>query len=246
MLQRRTAQGGTAQHGTAQHSTVGDSTAQHSTAQHSTAQHSTAQHSTAQHSTAQHSTPDGGFVIHGCHWQQEVGDVSNVYPQLKVAAGQLTHMQCVIYVFAAGRINATDGQMPQVFPAVSAWRCQDLHTKGKGQGSDVNATDGQRSQVLPCSQCVEVLIDWLIEICASLCSCISQVGTRYASPPIQNALQQAVDVSEDTQKGKDDAVTATLHMGRCLRCSLYAVHRCNKMHAPGKGRGSQSVNGVLM
>ena len=126
-----TAQHSRAQRGTAQHSTAQCGTAQHSVARHSVARHSTAQHSTAQHSTAQHSTawhtPDGGLVIHGCHWQQEVGDVSNVHPQLKVAAGKLTHMQCVIYVFAAGRVDATDGQMPQVFPAVSAWRYQNTH-----------------------------------------------------------------------------------------------------------------------
>ncbi len=127
MAQHSTAWHGTAQHyrvwdSTAQHSTAQQSTAQHSTAQHSTAQHSTAQHSTAQHSTAQHSTPDGGLVIHGCHRQQEIGDISNVHSQLEVAAGKLTHMQGVINVFAAGRINATDGQMPQVFPAASVWR----------------------------------------------------------------------------------------------------------------------------
>jgi len=121
------AQHSTAWHNTAWHSTAQRGTAQHSTtecgtAQHSTAQHSTAQHSTAQHSTAQHSTPDGGLVIHGCHRQQEIGDISNVHSQLEVAAGKLTHMQGVINVFAAGRINATDGQMPQVFPAASVWR----------------------------------------------------------------------------------------------------------------------------
>ena len=120
-LQRRTAQHGTAQQSTAQHCTAWDSTAQHSTAQRGTAQHSVAQHSTAQHSTAQH-TPDGGLIIHGCHWQQEVGDVSNVHSQLEIAAGKVTHMQGVINVFAAGRVDATDRQMPQVFPAVSAWR----------------------------------------------------------------------------------------------------------------------------
>ncbi len=129
MAQHTTTQQSTAWHSAAQHctvweSTARDSTAQHSTAQHSTAQHSTAQHSTAQHSTAQHSTaqhtPDGGLVIHGCHRQQEIGDVSNVHSQLKVAARKLTHMQGVVYVFAAGRVNATDGQMPQVFPVVSA------------------------------------------------------------------------------------------------------------------------------
>ena len=143
MLQRRTAHHGTAhhgpahcgtaqhsmaQHGTAQHSTAQHSTARHSTGQHSMARHSTARHGMAQHSTAQH-TPDGGLVIHGCHRQQEVGDVSNVHPQLDVAAGKLPHMQCVIYVFAAGWIDAADGQMPQVFPAVSAWRYQNIHTK---------------------------------------------------------------------------------------------------------------------
>ena len=116
-----------AQLGTAQHSMAQHSMAQHSTAWHGTAQHyrvwdSTAQHSTAEHSTAQHSTPDGGLVIHGCHRQQEIGDISNVHSQLEVAAGKLTHMQGVINVFAAGRINATDGQMPQVFPAASVWR----------------------------------------------------------------------------------------------------------------------------
>jgi hypothetical protein len=109
------------------------STAQHSTAQHSTAQHSTAQHS--RHSAVWH-TPDGGLVIHGCHRQQEIGDVSNVHPQLKVAAGELTHMQCIIYVFAAGRINATDGQMPQVFPAVSAWRYQNTHKRERTMQSN--------------------------------------------------------------------------------------------------------------
>ena len=119
--QRGTAQRGSALHSTAQHSTAWHGTAQHGTAQHSAAQRSEAQHSTAQHSTAQH-TPDGGLIIHGCHWQQEVGDVSNVHSQLKIAAGKLTHMQGVINVFAAGRINATDRQMPQVFPAFSAWR----------------------------------------------------------------------------------------------------------------------------
>ncbi len=145
MLHRRTAQRGTAKRGIAQHST-----AQHSTAQHSTAQHSTAQHSVAQHSTAQH-TPDGGLIIHGRHWQQEVGDVSNVHSQLEVAAGKLTHMQGVIYVFAAGRIDATDGQMPQVFPAVSAWRQSvrggiRTHKQGKGHCSHSGATDRQMPQ----------------------------------------------------------------------------------------------------
>ena len=122
MLQRRTAWHSTAQHGTTQHGTAQHSVARHSTALQSVGQHSTAQHSRAQHSTAQHSTPDGGLVIHGCHRQQEIGDISNVHSQLEVAAGKLTHMQGVINVFAAGRINATDGQMPQVFPAASVWR----------------------------------------------------------------------------------------------------------------------------
>ena len=111
-----------AQHSTAWHNTAWHSTAQRGTAQHSTTECGTAQHSTAQQSTAQHSTPDGGLVIHGCHRQQEIGDISNVHSQLEVAAGKLTHMQGVINVFAAGRINATDGQMPQVFPAASVWR----------------------------------------------------------------------------------------------------------------------------
>ncbi len=106
----------------AQHSMAQHSTAWHGTAQHYRVWDSTAQHSTAEHSTAQHSTPDGGLVIHGCHRQQEIGDISNVHSQLEVAAGKLTHMQGVINVFAAGRINATDGQMPQVFPAASVWR----------------------------------------------------------------------------------------------------------------------------
>jgi len=92
-----------------------------------------AQHS--RHSAAWY-TPDGGLVIHGCHRQQEIGDVSNVHPQLKVAAGELTHMQCIIYVFAAGRINATDGQMPQVFPAVSAWRYQNTHKRERTMQSN--------------------------------------------------------------------------------------------------------------
>jgi len=63
--------------------------------------------------------PDRGFVIHGCHWQQEIGDISDVHTQLNVSTGQLAHMQGIIDIFTAGRVYTANGQMPQVLPATS-------------------------------------------------------------------------------------------------------------------------------
>ena len=175
--------------------------------QHSTAWHSTAQHSTAQHSTAQH-TPNGGLIIHGCHWQQEVGDVSNVHSQLEVAAGKLTHMQGVINVFAAGRVDATDRQMPQVFPAVSAWR----------------------QSVCGGSQCVEVLKQ------TNKRKDHAVIAMLLMGRCLQSSLRlMCGNVRVQTQKGKDNAMISTLQMGRCLKSSLQSVRGGIRTHTNQEG-----------
>lgn len=63
-------------------------------------------------------SPDGGLIIHCSGRQQEVGDISNVHPELDVAIGQLLYMQGVINVLASGRVHTADWQVPQIFPAL--------------------------------------------------------------------------------------------------------------------------------